>query len=106
MFANSKGRRTDPQSARNQRRRSSTSTTRSSIDSSLSIDNTVAGGTGSGSGSGNNNNTNTNISGNSSNSHSGSSANLTGPRVSNTDASSEIFRKQFVKSQENAFAKE
>ncbi|WLF76869.1 cell separation during budding [Lodderomyces elongisporus] len=108
VFANSKGRRTDPQSARNQRRRSSTSTTRSSIDSSLSIDNTVAGatGSGSGSGSGNNNNNNTNISGNSSNSHSGSSANLTGPRVSNTDASSEIFRKQFVKSQENAFAKE
>ncbi|KAI5951588.1 SDS23 [Candida jiufengensis] len=33
LFANSKGRRTDPQSARNFRRRSSTSTTRSSMDS-------------------------------------------------------------------------
>ena len=38
LFATSKGRRTDPQAARNQRRRSSTSTTRSSIDSALSAE--------------------------------------------------------------------
>ena len=55
VFATSKGRRTDPQSARNFRRRSSTSTTRSSIES---LDNTISGvlnaasGSGSGSGSG------------------------------------------------------
>lgn len=40
VFATSKGRRTDPQSARNFRRRSSTSTTRSSIES---LDNTISG---------------------------------------------------------------
>lgn len=40
VFATSKGRRTDPQSARNYRRRSSTSTTRSSIES---LDNTISG---------------------------------------------------------------
>jgi CBS domain-containing protein len=37
LFASSKGRKTDPHAARNQRRRSSTSTTRSSMDSSISI---------------------------------------------------------------------
>jgi CBS domain-containing protein len=37
LFAASKGRKTDPTAARNQRRRSSTSTTRSSMDSSMSI---------------------------------------------------------------------
>lgn len=37
LFAASKGRKTDPTAARNQRRRSSTSTTRSSMDSSISI---------------------------------------------------------------------
>ncbi|KAK6199244.1 uncharacterized protein RJT21DRAFT_87307 [Scheffersomyces amazonensis] len=38
LFASSKGRKVDPQMARNQRRRSSTSTTRSSIDSAISLD--------------------------------------------------------------------
>ncbi|ABN64657.2 predicted protein [Scheffersomyces stipitis CBS 6054] len=37
LFATSKGTKTDPQFARNQRRRSSTSTTRSSIDSAISV---------------------------------------------------------------------
>ncbi|KAK6459146.1 uncharacterized protein RJT20DRAFT_124314 [Scheffersomyces xylosifermentans] len=37
LFASSKGTKTDPHFARNQRRRSSTSTTRSSIDSSVSV---------------------------------------------------------------------
>ncbi|KAK6462483.1 hypothetical protein DFJ63DRAFT_287123 [Scheffersomyces coipomensis] len=38
LFASSKGTKVDPQFSRNQRRRSSTSTTRSSIDSAISLD--------------------------------------------------------------------
>ncbi|KAL6453269.1 SDS24 Protein SDS23 [Candida maltosa Xu316] len=43
LFATSKGRRTDPQAARNQRRRSSTSTTRSSVDSALNAEDAIPG---------------------------------------------------------------
>ncbi|CAK9435875.1 uncharacterized protein LODBEIA_P05180 [Lodderomyces beijingensis] len=96
VFANSKGRKTDPLSARNQRRRSSTSTTRSSIDSSLSFEQPSG-------------NTQTSQPGVGGGSNGGSTANLaqpstttnvgsTGPRGSgNVDANSDIFRKQFVK---------
>ena len=48
LFATSKGRKTDPLAARNQRRRSSTSTTRSSIESALSAEGIIPGGSNNG----------------------------------------------------------
>ncbi|KAI3404332.2 SDS23 [Candida oxycetoniae] len=111
LFATIKGRRTNPQSARNQRRRSSTSTTRSSIDS---IENTLSGGNISG----NLNNGGNALSPSQTTSLSSSSSSSfqapvqlqqagIGPRGSSiTDSNSEIFRKQFIKPQENAFSKE
>ncbi|KAI5969222.1 SDS23 [Candida margitis] len=85
VFATSKGRRTDPQSARNFRRRSSTSTTRSSIES---LDNTISGvlnATTSGSGSAGTSGNNNTHSGNNSNS---TTAGLSGLNGSNKNTSS------------------
>lgn len=84
LFATSKGRRTDPQAARNQRRRSSTSTTRSSIDSALSAEGILPSGSA--------------IIGS-------SNAANTGRRGS-VEVSSDVFRKSYTKAQENAFSKE
>ncbi|RCK63375.1 Protein SDS23 [Candida viswanathii] len=85
LFATSKGRKTDPLAARNQRRRSSTSTTRSSVESALSAEGIIppAGISGTG--------------GNAAAAVSGSTSTSNNGRRGSVDASSDVFRKSVNK---------